>query len=91
MNKEFQQRDISFVVTDISENGEFEGYISTYYDVDSYGTYFLPGAWDRSIERFNAGEVIPVLWSHEDPMIKDCGRMVNSQWKTHKQKQLMHT
>ena len=65
MNKEFQQRDISFVVTDISENGEFEGYISTYYDVDSYGTYFLPGAWDRSIERFNAGEVIPVLWSHD--------------------------
>ena len=65
MNKEFQKRDISFVVTDISENGEFEGYISTYYDVDSYGTYFLPGAWDRSIERFNAGEVIPVLWSHD--------------------------
>ena len=65
MNKEFLKRDISFVVTDISENGEFEGYISTYYDVDSYGTYFLPGAWDRSIERFNAGEVIPVLWSHD--------------------------
>ena len=65
MNKEFQKRDISFVVTDISENGEFEGYISTYYDVDSYGTYFLPGSWDRSIERFNAGEVIPVLWSHD--------------------------
>lgn len=65
MNKEFQKRDISFVVSDISENGEFEGYISTYYDVDSYGTYFLPGAWDRSIERFNSGEVIPVLWSHD--------------------------
>lgn len=65
MNKEFQRRDISFVVTDISESGEFEGYISTYYDVDSYGTYFLPGAWDKSIERFNSGEVIPVLWSHD--------------------------
>ena len=65
MNKEFQKRDISFVVSDISENGEFEGYISTYYDVDSYGTYFLPGAWDKSIERFNSGEVIPVLWSHD--------------------------
>lgn len=63
--KEFQKRDISFVVSDISENGEFEGYISTYYDVDSYGTYFMPGAWDKSIERFNSGEVIPVLWSHD--------------------------
>ena len=64
MNKEFQRRDISFGLS-ISEDGEFEGYISTYYDVDSYGTYFLPGAWDRSIERFNSGEVIPVLWSHD--------------------------
>ena len=63
--KEFQKRDISFVVSDISENGEFEGYISTYYDVDSYGTYFMPGAWNKSIERFNSGEVIPVLWSHD--------------------------
>lgn len=63
--KEFQKRDISFVVSDISESGEFEGYISTYYDVDSYGTYFMPGAWDKSIERFNSGEVIPVLWSHD--------------------------
>ena len=63
--KEFQKRDISFVVTDISESGEFEGYISTYYDVDSYGTYFMPGAWNKSIERFNSGEVIPVLWSHD--------------------------
>jgi HK97 family phage major capsid protein/HK97 family phage prohead protease len=64
MNKEFQRRDISFGLS-ISENGEFEGYISTYYDVDSYGTYFMPGAWDKSIERFNSGEVIPVLWSHD--------------------------
>ena len=65
MAKEFQKRDISFVVSDISESGEFEGYISTYYDVDSYGTYFMPGAWNKSIERFNSGEVIPVLWSHD--------------------------
>lgn len=64
MNKEFQKRDISFGLS-VSENGEFEGYISTYYDVDSYGTYFMPGAWNKSIERFNAGEVIPVLWSHD--------------------------
>lgn len=64
MNKEFQRRDISLGLS-ISENGEFEGYISTYYDVDSYGTYFMPGAWDKSIERFNSGEVIPVLWSHD--------------------------
>ena len=39
--------------------------MSTYDDVDSYGTYFIPGAWDKSIERFNSGEVIPVLWSHD--------------------------
>lgn len=68
MAREFQKRDISFVVSDISESGEFEGYISTYYDVDSYGTYFMPGAWDKSIERFNSGEVIPVLWSHDRKM-----------------------
>ena len=36
--------------------------------MDSYGTYFIPGAWDKSIERFNSGEVIPVLWSHDRKM-----------------------
>lgn len=25
----------------------------------------MPGAWDESIKRFNSGEVIPVLWSHD--------------------------
>ena len=36
MNKEFQRRDISLGLS-ISENGEFEGYISTYYDVGRVG------------------------------------------------------
>ena len=64
MAKEFQKRDLNFRAS-VNDEGIFEGYLSTYDDVDSYGTYFMPGAWDRSIERFNSGEVIPVLWSHD--------------------------
>lgn len=64
MAREFQKRDLNFRAS-VNDEGIFEGYLSTYDDVDSYGTYFMPGAWDRSIERFNSGEVIPVLWSHD--------------------------
>ena len=64
MSKEFQKRDLNFRAS-VNDEGIFEGYLSTYGDVDSYRTYFMPGAWDKSIERFNSGEVIPVLWSHD--------------------------
>lgn len=64
MAKEFQKRDLNFRAS-VNDEGIFEGYLSTYDDVDSYGTYFMPGAWDESIKRFNSGEVIPVLWSHD--------------------------
>ena len=64
MAKEFQKRDLNFRAS-VNDEGIFEGYLSTYGDVDSYRTYFMPGAWDKSIERFNSGEVIPVLWSHD--------------------------
>ena len=64
MAREFQKRDLNFRAS-VNDEGIFEGYLSTYDDVDSYRTYFMPGAWDKSIERFNSGEVIPVLWSHD--------------------------
>ncbi len=64
MAREFQKRDLNFRAS-VNDEGIFEGYLSTYDDVDSYGTYFMPGAWDESIKRFNSGEVIPVLWSHD--------------------------
>ena len=64
MAREFQKRDLNFRAS-VNDEGIFEGYLSTYDDVDSYGTYFMPGAWDKSIERFNSGDVIPVLWSHD--------------------------
>ena len=67
MAKEFQKRDLNFRAS-VNDEGIFEGYLSTYDNVDSYGTYFMPGAWDKSIERFNSGEVIPVLWSHDRKM-----------------------
>lgn len=67
MAREFQKRDLNFRAS-VNDEGIFEGYLSTYGDVDSYRTYFMPGAWDKSIERFNSGEVIPVLWSHDRKM-----------------------
>ena len=52
MAREFQKRDLNFRAS-VNDEGIFEGYLSTYDDVDSYGTYFMPGAWDKSIKRFN--------------------------------------
>jgi hypothetical protein len=40
----------------------FEGYASTWWTVDSYGTAFAPGAFRKTIKERK--ERIPVLWNH---------------------------
>ena len=45
------------------EAGGFTGYASTWWDVDSYGTAFAPGAFARSLA--NRGPKVSVLWQHD--------------------------
>ncbi len=48
----------------VSESGELTGYLSTYNDIDSYGTYMMDGAFDDAIQQFQELGYLPLLWQH---------------------------
>jgi len=50
-------------VSDSSAAAGFDGYASTAWNVDSYGTAFAPGAWSKTIGE-RGGKVL-VLWQHD--------------------------
>lgn len=45
------------------EIGSFEGYLSIYGNVDSYGDIVAPGAFDASLKEKNG--LFPLLWQHD--------------------------
>lgn len=48
------------------ETGEFEGYASTFKNVDQGGDYVEPGAFIGSVHQAKKdGRVIPLLWQHD--------------------------
>lgn len=49
----------------VSEKGIISGYITRYGEVDSYGSATQKGCFAKTIEAFNQGRVIPVLWQHD--------------------------
>jgi HK97 family phage prohead protease len=62
-----QFRNFAEVRTD-TDRGGFDGYASTFWTVDSYGTAFAPGAYKRSIgqkKRDDGSYKIPVLFQHD--------------------------
>lgn len=62
------------------DKGTFTAYASTFHrDPDSYGDIVRPGAFKSSLEKWEQGKVIPVLWSHEahDPF-SDIGTVINA-------------
>ena len=64
--------DLSFEVKEITDEGKFEGYASTHYNVDRGGDRVEQGAFDRSLARYKARNQMPkLLWQH-DPS-KVCG------------------
>lgn len=46
------------------KEGQFRALVSTY-GIDSYGDKIIPGAFADDIERWKAGEFLPVVWSHQ--------------------------
>lgn len=61
-----QFRDFVEVRTD-ADKGGFDGYASTFWTVDSYGTAFAPGAYKRTIgqrKRDDGTYKVPVLFQH---------------------------
>lgn len=48
------------------EEGQFVGYASVFGNTDSYGDIVEPGAFNRTLEEWQAkGDTIPVLWGHD--------------------------
>lgn len=51
---------------DISENGEFSGYVATFGNVDQGGDVIAPGAFAKSLSKAKRdGRLIPMLWQHD--------------------------
>lgn len=44
--------------------GQFRALVSTY-SKDTYGDRVIPGAFADDIERWNDGDVLPIVWSHQ--------------------------
>lgn len=62
----FKTLDFSLETKEVSEHGEFEGYASTFGNVDRGGDVVEPGAFTESVKAFHqAGRVIPMLWQHD--------------------------
>jgi HK97 family phage prohead protease len=59
-----EQKSFSFEVKDVTEQGVFEGYASTFGNVDLGGDKVVRGAFKRTLEA-TKGKV-PVLWQHRD-------------------------
>ena len=58
--------DFTFETKSLSETGEFEGYASTFGNVDQGGDIVEPGAFIESVVKAKAeGRVIPMLWQHD--------------------------
>jgi len=58
--------DLAFDVKEISDEGKFEGYASTHYNVDRGGDRVEQGAFDRSLARYKARNQRPkMLWQHD--------------------------
>jgi HK97 family phage prohead protease len=55
-----------FEVKGVTELGEFEGYASTFGNVDLQGDKVVRGAFKRTITQH--GGKVPVLWQHSDPI-----------------------
>jgi HK97 family phage prohead protease len=58
--------DFTFETKSLSEAGEFEGYASTFGNVDQGGDIVEPGAFIESVVKAKSdGRTIPMLWQHD--------------------------
>jgi hypothetical protein len=48
--------------SEVRDDGTFEGYLSTFNNIDSYGDVIRPGAFKKTISE---QAVFPVLWQHD--------------------------
>ncbi|MGQ4544542.1 HK97 family phage prohead protease [Dermabacteraceae bacterium P13088] len=77
---------VDFAVKSVGEDkGEFTGYASVFGNVDLYGDKVVPGAFEKSLQKFQPGGAgIPCYWNHDvgDPM-KCIGETVEAKEDEH--------
>src|SRR5437667_12845201 len=57
-------KEFRFELKTLAEDGSFEGFGSTYHNVDLQGDRILPGAFTKSLQE--NGNEVPLLWHHKD-------------------------
>jgi uncharacterized protein len=67
---------LRFELKALAEDGTFEGYGSTYLNVDLVGDRVMPGAFTKSLQ--DAGGQIPLLWSHDAAQPIGVARLADS-------------
>ena len=70
--KDMQHIVVPFEVKDFKEDDDgfvtFEGYASTYGNVDRGGDIVMAGAFDETVKQYQGEEKLPVLWQHSHDM-----------------------
>ena len=63
---ELQTRFCDFDVRSVNKaEGKITGYLSTFNDIDSYGTYMKKTAFDKFLREFAEHGYLPALWQHD--------------------------
>lgn len=57
------QSRIRMEIKEVSEQGTFEGWLSTYGNVDEWGDMVMPGAFTKTL--LDRGNSVPMLWQHQ--------------------------
>lgn len=61
----YQTKSVSLDLAKVNEDGTFSGYGSVYSVVDQGGDLVEPGAFSKSLKKWNeSGRVVPTLWQH---------------------------
>lgn len=59
-------REFPFAVKEVTEKGEFSGYLSVFNVIDVYNEQVMPGAFATTLRKWDSlGRLPPVLWQHD--------------------------
>lgn len=60
-----KNREYPFEVKELSDKGEFSGYLSVFNVIDAYKEQVVPGAFEKSLSTWGTrGRLPPLLWQH---------------------------
>ena len=61
-----KQRQVPFMVKEITKSGDFSGYLSVFGNTDHHRDIVMPGAFDDSLKEWADDDALPpLLWQHD--------------------------